>query len=805
MLGAVSTAFSGLGAAAHAQTLPSTYGPPKPTYNVVTSTLGQSPDTSGLNSTISSYADPYNGTDTAEQRAADIQTKVNEAIESDDTTPQCAQQLDDVAGGLAITSDILGITGDVAEAIGAALVAAPPEIPGIVIQTVGDSFGLAADSVALAQTKLKNCNAEFTGTILGDANLATSQGISAFDGHINLGNADGLTYQGGIALGGGSLSGAGTLGHEATTGAASAIAIGNDAVASSANSTALGDGAGATAAGATAIGSQAQASAQDAFAAGSGASAAGSGSVSLGANSTSVGQSAVAIGDSASASGDGATAIGASASALGNSTALGNGASTQGDGATALGSSSLAFAGGTAVGDSARAGGAQSTALGNSATTLGDGATALGASSIASNGATAVGESASARGAQSTALGSSSQAGGGNSTAVGDAALATGANSTALGASSSAIGEESVAIGEASDALGAKTTVVGTQATANDDSSMAVGFGSQATGVGSIALGANAQTTAENSVAIGQGSVADAANTVSVGSSSLQKRITNLADGTNSTDAVNVSQLQGLKASTDAQFAITNQNVANNTTNITQLTNGTAGPLQVNNTDNAAPPQATGTNALAAGPGATATASNAVALGITATAVAKESTVIGNAASATAQDTTVIGYSASATGINSVVIGANSTDGGQRDVVSVGSPGSTRRIVNLSDGVGMHDAVNVEQLLGASATTLGLANSYTDLRFGETMTALKGVQRNANAATASAMAIAAIPQTFEGGKSIIGVGTGTWDGQQAIAIGGSTASADGRFIFKLGATLNSRGDAGGAAGAGIAF
>ena len=165
----------------------------------------------------------------------------------------------------------------------------------------------------------------------------------------------------------------------------------------------------------------------------------------------------------------------------------------------------------------------------------------------------------------------------------------------------------------------------------------------------------------------------------------------------------------------------------------------------------------------------------------------------------------MLGYSASSTGTNSVVIGANSTDSGQDDVVSVGSANDTRRIINVSDGVDFHDAVNIGQLIGATTATLHLANTYTDLRFGQAMTALRGVQRDANAATASAMAVAAIPQTFESGKSMFGVGTGTWDGQKAIAIGGSTASGDGRFVFKLGATLNSRGQGGASAGAGIAF
>jgi autotransporter adhesin len=51
-------------------------------------------------------------------------------------------------------------------------------------------------------------------------------------------------------------------------------------------------------------------------------------------------------------------------------------------------------------------------------------------------------------------------------------------------------------------------------------------------------------------VAIGQDSVADEADTVSVGSSGNERRVTNVADGVNATDAVNVQQLQQFSAST---------------------------------------------------------------------------------------------------------------------------------------------------------------------------------------------------------------------------------------------------------------
>ena len=55
-------------------------------------------------------------------------------------------------------------------------------------------------------------------------------------------------------------------------------------------------------------------------------------------------------------------------------------------------------------------------------------------------------------------------------------------------------------------------------------------------------------------MALGNGSVADEANTVSVGSVGNERRITNVADGVNSFDAVNVQQLNAVSAALNAQF-----------------------------------------------------------------------------------------------------------------------------------------------------------------------------------------------------------------------------------------------------------
>jgi autotransporter adhesin len=77
------------------------------------------------------------------------------------------------------------------------------------------------------------------------------------------------------------------------------------------------------------------------------------------------------------------------------------------------------------------------------------------------------------------------------------------------------------------------------------DGSIAQGYGASSSGTDSIAIGSNAKASANNSVALGAGSIANQANTVSLGSSGNERRITNVAEGINDTDAVNVGQLKG--------------------------------------------------------------------------------------------------------------------------------------------------------------------------------------------------------------------------------------------------------------------
>jgi len=76
---------------------------------------------------------------------------------------------------------------------------------------------------------------------------------------------------------------------------------------------------------------------------------------------------------------------------------------------------------------------------------------------------------------------------------------------------------------------------------------------------GTVAIGSDAETTASQSVAIGAGSVADEEYTFSVGDTGSERRITNVAPGKDSTDAVNMQQLNIVNSRVSNQLNMINQ------------------------------------------------------------------------------------------------------------------------------------------------------------------------------------------------------------------------------------------------------
>ena len=219
----------------------------------------------------------------------------------------------------------------------------------------------------------------------------------------------------------------------------------------------------------------------------------GAGSFSAGSANDATGDSSVAVGRVANANGDNSIALGATVTAGGtDSVAVGNSQTVNGDNATAVGRGSLVN-------------GSQASSLGHLAWTGGDGATAIGSETWANAN-------------NATTLGFNAETGGENTLRIGAQSSGSGLNSVVIGSHATGTAEDVVLLGS-----GGMTDPrnVGT-AIADDKNSVAIGYGSDT-----------------------QGQAGGNENTVSVGGllGGAIRRITQVNNGVNDQDAINVSQL----------------------------------------------------------------------------------------------------------------------------------------------------------------------------------------------------------------------------------------------------------------------
>ncbi|MFC7368036.1 YadA-like family protein, partial [Vreelandella zhaodongensis] len=262
--------------------------------------------------------------------------------------------------------------------------------------------------------------------------------------------------------------------------------------------------------------------------------------------------------------------------------------------------------------------------------------------------------------------------------------------------------------------------------------------------------------------------------------------ITNVAPGDiaqNSTDAVNGSQL----------WEVSNQ--------ITNIEQGGSKYFRANSDGPAADSQ--GTDSIAMGPSSVAAGDRSVASGAGAQANAEGSVALG------------AGSVADREGMNGERERfSNESVASTQGAVSVGSEGNERQITNVAGGTRDTDAVNVRQLdavqrgsvnydrdadgnvdystitlkgeEGTTITNVAPGVNETDAvnvgqmnelgqRFSNEINNVHGridsVERNANAGSASAIAASTVPQAWMPGKSMVGVGAGTYGGESAVSVG----------------------------------
>jgi len=141
-----------------------------------------------------------------------------------------------------------------------------------------------------------------------------------------------------------------------------------------------------------------------------------------------------------------------------------------------------------------------------------------------------------------------------DSVKIGKSGYVGASEAIAIGSHADAHSDYSTSVGRYSQSA-ERGTAIGGDSAATADASTAVGVNAKASAENSVALGTDSSANAKNSVALGFNSVANEINTVSVGSRTNKRRVTNVADGINDYDAVNVKQLHNVRDEARAGIA----------------------------------------------------------------------------------------------------------------------------------------------------------------------------------------------------------------------------------------------------------
>lgn len=302
--------------------------------------------------------------------------------------------------------------------------------------------------------------------------------------------------------------------------------------------------------------------------------------------------------------------------------------------------------------------------------------------------------------------------------------------------------------------------------------------------------------------------------------------ISNLAAGTiaqTSGEAINGSQLwQWTQNGANAYSNIALYN------SILALQTGPIGSapatfgLSVNNSNNLPDASASGGNTVAVGAGSNATGADSATLGNGAQATADGSVAIGAGSVADRANTVSVGADGATRQVTHVSAGTADTDAanvGQVNAVraasvsydtradgsvdygnvTVGAPGAPAAIHNVAAGTVPTDAANVGQLNQVA----DWSRAYTDEKVGSINHDIERTNNRASAGVASAMAMAGLPQASTPGRNMAAVAGGTFRGESGIAVGISTVTDGGGWVYKLSGSANSRGDAGFSVGAGM--
>ena len=388
-------------------------------------------------------------------------------------------------------------------------------------------------------------------------------------------------------------------------------------------------------------------------------------------------------------------------------------------------------------------------------------------------------------------------------------------DSIAAGSNVSANGSKAVAVGYSSSA-DSSAVAIGDMATAAENA-IAIGKETEAT-ENAVAIGKNTQASAEGSIALGKDSQAirpggitgwdpktgttstksgtawvSGAGALSIGNGGTSRQITNVAAGSEDSDAVNLAQL---KEATTHYYSVKTTAETDAAGNNNYLNDGATG-------DNAlaagVSAKASGNNATAVGYNTTAPYERATAMGAFANATSSQATAIGSSASATSSQSTAIGYNAGAHGTSATALGDSSSatsfqstaigyNAGAHETyaTAVGSSASATSLQStaIGSGAGAHGSYAIAMGNGASAT-----NSYA-VAIGAGAKApsyqATALGNGASATSSQATAIGSGAYANSSYGIAIGNGASAQYGDYNIAIGNGTSAQNSSYNIAIG-------------------
>ena len=377
-------------------------------------------------------------------------------------------------------------------------------------------------------------------------------------------------------------------------------------------------------------------------------------------------------------------------------------------------------------------------------------------------------EDSSASGAYATAVGFQAASKGTNAIAIGKGAKANAENTIAIGTGNIVSGKNSGAIGDPTVVSGNSSYSIGNNNNVSADNAYALGSNIKATVNDSVYLGDRAQTQgihtadAAKGEAYTYGGLNDKAVAGKAGSAAAANKVAGVVTVGNGTDETR--QVQGVAAgvvsadSTDAingsQLYYTNQAIAN------VATQATAAKTEVTAGKNVVVNQTTGNSGQ----------------------------TVYNVATADKLDVTSVtagGVTVNAQGV-SIAAPTAHNPANTVSLSPIGLNNGGQRITNVAPAKEGTDAVNLNQLAGVGNA---LQNN------------IERVGKKAYAGVAGAIAQGSIPQVTRPGATGIGVGSGYYGGQSAMAIGVSAMSDGGNWVVKGNFSANTDGHVGVGAGA----